>query len=240
MIPDKLKPGNLYLIPSFISETSIPGSLPSLNQEIIKGLDVFIVEELRTARRYLRSIGFSKDFDTILFFELNEHTNLTEIRDFLQPVLDGKNAGLISEAGTPCVADPGAELVMLAHQKGIRVIPLTGPNSIILALMASGLNGQNFIFHGYLPIDKVERKQAIKSLEKDIQTFGRTQIFIEAPYRNVALFDALISNCSNDIKLCIACNITSTDEFIQTKSINDWSKENPDIHKKPAVFLLNQ
>lgn len=240
MIPDKLKPGNLYLIPSFISETSIPGSLPSLNQEIIKGLDVFIVEELRTARRYLRSIGFSKDFDTILFFELNEHTNLTEIRDFLQPVLDGKNAGLISEAGTPCVADPGAELVMLAHQKGIRVIPLTGPNSIILALMASGLNGQNFIFHGYLPIDKVERKQAIKSLEKDIQTFGRTQIFIEAPYRNVALFDALISNCSNDIKLCIACNITSTDEFIQTKSIEDWKKEKPDIHKKPTVFLINQ
>ncbi len=240
MIPDKLKPGNLYLIPSFISETSIPGSLPSLNQEIIKGLDVFIVEELRTARRYLRSIGFSKDFDTILFFELNEHTNLTEIRDFLQPVLDGKNAGLISEAGTPCVADPGAELVMLAHQKGIRVIPLTGPNSIILALMASGLNGQNFIFHGYLPIDKVERKQAIKSLEKDIQTFGRTQIFIEAPYRNVALFDALISNCSNDIKLCIACNITSTDEFIQTKSIEDWKKEKPDIYKKPTVFLINQ
>jgi 16S rRNA (cytidine1402-2'-O)-methyltransferase len=240
LIPDKLKPGNLYLIPSFISETSIPGSLPSLNQEIIKGLDVFIVEELRTARRYLRSIGFSKDFDTILFFELNEHTNLTEIRDFLQPVLDGKNAGLISEAGTPCVADPGAELVMLAHQKGIRVIPLTGPNSIILALMASGLNGQNFIFHGYLPIDKVERKQAIKSLEKDIQTFGRTQIFIEAPYRNVALFDALISNCSNDIKLCIACNITSTDEFIQTKSIEDWKKEKPDIHKKPTVFLINQ
>jgi len=240
LIPDNLKPGNLYLIPSFISEAGIPGSLPSFNQEIIKGLDVFIVEELRTARRYLRSVGFSKDFESILFFELNEHTKLSEIGSYLQTVLDGRNAGLISEAGTPCVADPGAELVMLAHQNGIRVIPLTGPNSIILALMASGLNGQKFIFHGYLPIDKAERKQAIKSLEKDIQTFGRTQIFIEAPYRNVALFEALISNCSNDIKLCIACNITSTDEFIQTKTIGEWRKGKPEIHKKPAVFLLNQ
>lgn len=239
MNDDEMKQGTLYLIPSFISETYIPGSLPSINLEIINGLDVFIVEELRTARRYLRLTGFKKDFESITFFELNEHTNLNDIGGYLQPLINGQNAGILSEAGTPCVADPGAELVMMAHQMGIQVVPLTGPNSIILALMASGFNGQKFIFHGYLPVDKAERRLSIKSLEQDVKSTGRTQIFIEAPYRNLSLFESLITTCSSNIKLCIACNITSADEYIRTKTISEWRKEKPEIHKKPAVFLLN-
>jgi 16S rRNA (cytidine1402-2'-O)-methyltransferase len=159
--------------------------------------------------------------------------------DYAEPLLKGKDMGLISESGTPCVADPGSEMVLLAHQKNIPVVPLIGPNSIILALMSSGLNGQNFIFHGYLPIDKNERKQSILAMEKDSLSKHRTQIFIETPYRNLSLYETLLTICSPELKLCIACNINSTDEFIHTMAIREWKLTKPDIHKKPSVFLLN-
>lgn len=202
-------------------------------------MDDFIVEELKTARRFLRSVGYNRDFIQVNFYELNEHTDPKRIIDYLEPLLKGKNTGLLSEAGSPCVADPGSEFVNLAHQNKIPVIPLAGPNSIILALMASGLNGQNFIFHGYLPIDKTERKQVIRSMEKDSFTSRRTQLFIETPYRNLSLFESLLQNCSPDLRLCIACNINSTHEFIRTMTIREWKIVKPDIHKKPAVFLFN-
>jgi 16S rRNA (cytidine1402-2'-O)-methyltransferase len=234
-----MKPGKLYLIPTFLSDSARPDFISSYNNRILSELDEFIVEELRTARRFLRSVGYNRDFNSVNFYELNEHTDQTIIVDYVEPLLKGKDMGLISESGTPCVADPGSEMVLLAHQKKIPVVPLIGPNSIILALMASGLNGQNFIFHGYLPIDKNQRKQTILSMEKDSISKKRTQIFIETPYRNHSLYESLISICSPDLKLCIACNINSTDEFIHTMAIREWKLTKPDIHKKPSVFLLN-
>jgi len=234
-----MKPGKLYLIPTFLSDSARPDFISSYNNRILSGLDEFIVEELRTARRFLRSVGYKRDFNSVNFYELNEHTDQTIIVDYVEPLLKGKDMGLISESGTPCVADPGSEMVLLAHQKNIPVVPLIGPNSIILALMASGLNGQNFIFHGYLPIDKNERKQSILAMEKDSLSKHRTQIFIETPYRNLSLYEALLTICSPELKLCIACNINSTDEFIHTMAIREWKLTKPNIHKKPSVFLLN-
>jgi 16S rRNA (cytidine1402-2'-O)-methyltransferase len=231
--------GKLYLIPTFLSDSQSLELFSAFNSRIVLSLKEFIVEDLKSARRFLRSIGYLSDFSEILFFELNEHTNPAEIKEFVMPLLKGNNMGLISEAGTPCVADPGAELVLLAHQKNISVVPLTGPNSILLALMASGLNGQAFTFHGYLPIDKSEKNQAIKAMEKDSAHSSRTQIFIETPYRNRQLFESLMNNCKPELKLCIACNLNSTGEFIKTMTIRDWKKATPDLHKKPSVFLIN-
>jgi 16S rRNA (cytidine1402-2'-O)-methyltransferase len=231
--------GTLYLIPTFLSESALSQTISPFNTDVIKGISEFIVEELKSARRFLRSVGYQRDFNEVLFFELNEHTHLSEIDDYLQPLINGKNMGLISEAGTPCVADPGADLVLLAHRNNIKVVPLNGPNSILLALMASGLNGQAFTFHGYLPVDKNERKLALRSIEKEAGLSGKTQIFIETPYRNNQLFEAITNTCNPELKLCIACNINSQDEFINTLSLNEWKKSVPDLHKKPAVFLLN-
>lgn len=231
--------GKLYLIPAFLSGTSSIDSFSALNSKIVLSLNEFIVEDIRSARRFLRSVGYQRDFKEVVFNELNEHTNLAEIEGYLTPLLKGSDMGLISEAGTPCVADPGAELVLLAHHKHISVVPLTGPNSILLALMASGLNGQSFTFHGYLPVEKTKRNHAIKELEKNSAHTGRTQIFIETPYRNHQIFEALLNNCKPDLKLCVACSINSPDEFIKTMTIRDWKLKKPDLHKKPAVFLLN-
>ena len=234
-----MKSGKLYLIPTFLADPAPAGFISHYNLQIISELEDFIVEELRTARRFLRSVGYLRDFNSVQFFELNEHTDRATIENYLEPLLNGKNAGLISEAGTPCVADPGSDLVMLAHQKKISVVPLSGPNSIILALMASGLNGQNFIFHGYLPVDKNERNRTIRALEQDSRSSQRTQIFIETPYRNLKLFEAIIGIGSPELKFCIACNINSSEEYIRTMTIREWKSIKPDIHKKPAVFLLN-
>jgi 16S rRNA (cytidine1402-2'-O)-methyltransferase len=234
-----MNPGKLYLIPSLIAVPAPQGFLSPFNLQIISKLDEFIVEELRTARRFLRSVGYLKDFNSVHFYELNEHTDPNLIVKYLEPIIHGKNVGLISEAGTPCVADPGSDLVMLAHQKNINVIPLSGPNSVILALMSSGLNGQSFTFHGYLPIDKNERNKAIRTLDNDARSTQRTQIFIETPYRNLNLFDTILKIGSSELKLCIACNINSADEFIRTMTIREWKIIRPDIHKKPTVFLLN-
>jgi 16S rRNA (cytidine1402-2'-O)-methyltransferase len=231
--------GKLFLIPTFLSDQNGADSLPLINNLIISELNYFIVENIRSARRFLRSAGYRKDFNEVLFYELNEHTKSDEVATFLQPLLTGENMGLISEAGTPCVADPGADLVLLAHQNNIRIIPLTGSNSMLLALMASGLNGQQFTFHGYLPIERNERNKFIRSIEKDALISGRTQIFIETPYRNNQLFEALISNCNPGLKLCVACQINTEVEFIKTLTIKDWKTQVPDLHKKPTVFLIN-
>ena len=234
---DKSK-GKLYLIPSSLGNSKLNSIIPEYNSKIINRLDEFIVENIRTARRFLKKTGFKKSFDNITFHILDKHSDQTEILSYLNSIDKGKDIGLLSEAGTPCIADPGAEIVRMAHQKNIRVIPLVGPSSIFLALMASGFNGQNFVFHGYLPVKKYLKINKIKTLEKDAQQKNQTQIFIETPYRNKQLLDSIIETCNKETLLCIACDITLKNEFITTKTIAEWSKNLPEIHKRPTVFLL--
>ena len=229
--------GKLYLIPTFLGSENYNQIFPSLNREIIKELKVFIVEEERTARRFLKKIDSSITIDDLKFFVLNEHSKPFEISPYLDSCAN-ESIGLLSEAGTPCVADPGAAIVKLAHTKGIEVIPLIGPSSILLALMASGLNGQSFAFNGYLPIQKNDRARMIKLLEKRSATENQTQLFIETPYRNLQLFDEFLTHCDAETKLCIACDITSENQFIKTFSIKEWKTKKPDIHKRPAIFLI--
>jgi 16S rRNA (cytidine1402-2'-O)-methyltransferase len=193
---------------------------------------------LRTARRYLKLLDKEKDIDHSSFFILDKHTGADEFISFLKPIEEGHDVGILSEAGCPGVADPGAEIVKLAHQKNITVVPLTGPSSLLLALMASGLNGQNFAFNGYLPIDKSERAKAIKHLETKSIKENQTQIFIEAPYRNDALAREIIKNARPTTRLCIACDLTLPDAFIKTLPVAQWKKKLPDLHKKPTVFLF--
>ncbi len=230
--------GVLYLIPSFLSETDFENVFPELNRKITLNLDEFIVEELKTARRFLRKIGYMKDFDEVVFHLLNEHTEETELEGFLNNLMAGNNVGLLSEAGTPCIADPGAEIVRIAQQRNIKVVPLIGPSSIYLALMASGFNGQNFIFHGYLPVDKRERKRKLLELEQNAGKLGQTQIFIETPYRNNQMFQSIIEVCNPESLLCVATNVTGSNERITSKTIKDWRKTNLNIHKQPTVFLI--
>jgi len=234
-----MKSGTVFLIPVFLSDTSSNNVFPNDNMETISGLDNFIVENLRTARRFLRKVGFKKDFDKINFYELNEHTDPSEIYSYLIDVKKGEDIGLMSEAGIPCVADPGYQIVSLAHQHGIDVKPLIGPSSILLALMGSGFNGQQFVFHGYLPIDKSERRKTILNIENIARKSNQTQIFIETPYRNNKLLADILSFCTDNTMLCIAANITGKYEFIKTKSIGQWKKTKIDLHKKPTVFLIN-
>lgn len=230
--------GNLYLFPTTLGETDYKKVIPDYNIQVLLTIDVFIVEEIRTARRFLRKVGYKNDFELVTFHELNEHTRHEDISEYLNEIAIGKNIGLLSEAGCPAVADPGSQVVLLAHQKNIRVIPLTGPSSIILSLMASGLDGQNFTFHGYLPVKVGERIQKIKELNRSLRTKTHTHIFIEAPYRNKHIIESLLSACGDNTRLCIASNITMDDESILTKSIGEWKKINPDPGKKPTIFLL--
>ena len=230
---------NLYLIPSFLAETNTKAIFSSYNLNLIQSLDIFIVENLRTARRFLRKVDYKKPFDEVVFFELNKHTDPLQYPSYLKGCSEGRAIGLISEAGSPCIADPGADLVALAHQLGIRVVPLIGPSSILLALIASGFNGQNFAFNGYLPIDKKQREQKIKELEGKVHSHRQTQIFMETPYRNNTMISSLLSVCRKDTLLCIASEITHDNwEKIQTKRISDWKKSVPDYHKKTCVFLI--
>jgi 16S rRNA (cytidine1402-2'-O)-methyltransferase len=231
--------GKIFLIPTFLSPSASSQHLPDYSINKILELEEFIVEELKTARRFLKKVGYKREFDEVIFHELNEHTDPANLKEFIKGALLGRELGLISEAGVPCIADPGSDLVMLAHQSGIRVIPLAGPGSIYLGLMASGLNGQKFTFHGYLPVDKKLRKQSLIEIEKKIRARHYTQIFIETPYRNLQLYEAILNTCSPELMLCIACDITSENEFIKTMSLADWKKEAPDIHKRPVVFLMN-
>lgn len=229
----------LFLIPTPLGDTAPDHVLPAYALLQLQQLDVFIVEELRTARRFLRKCGYKKDFDEVRFYLLNEHTPPDEVAGFLEPARTGINTGLLSEAGCPAVADPGSQAVKLAHEAGIRVVPLSGPSSILMALMGSGFNGQHFTFHGYLPVKAPERSKKIREIERDILRTGQTHIFIEAPYRNKHMIDSILANCGNELLLCIASNISLPDESIHTASVAQWKKRNPDPGKKPTVYLLS-
>jgi len=229
--------GTLYLIPTTMSETDITQVLPSYNTTLLRQLTHFVVEEIKTARRFIKICQHPTAIDDLTFYELNEHTDKDSIEHMLTPLLQGIDIGVISEAGCPAIADPGADIVALAHKKNIKVVPLVGPSSILLALMASGMNGQNFCFHGYLPL-KDERKKALKQLEQTSKQKKQTQLFIEAPYRNQKFLEEILQVCLPETKLCIGMNITGSDEFIVTKTIRDWKKSIPDINKKPTIFLL--
>lgn len=230
----------LYLIPTTLGDTSIERVLPPDLTQLISSVPVFIVENIRTARRFLKKVNPAIVIDDLIFFELNQHTEKKEIVRYLEPNQKGLDIGIISEAGCPGVADPGAEVVKIAHAKNIQVVPLVGPSSILLALMASGMSGQNFAFNGYLPIKNPEKSQQIKMLEKRMQTEGQTQIFIEAPYRNVQLLDELLKNCDPQTMLCIAADITLDTEFIRSKPVSYWKTNVPDIQKRPAIFMIGK
>jgi 16S rRNA (cytidine1402-2'-O)-methyltransferase len=231
--------GKLYLIPSALSDdnTSV---LPQSVLDIVTTLDEFIVENEKTARYFLKAIGIRTPLQSLTLYSLNEHTESAKISNLLAPLIAGKNVGLLSEAGAPAVADPGSELVRLAHQKGIEVISLIGPSSIILALMASGLNGQSFAFAGYLPKERNERIKKLKELEKLALSRNQTQIFIETPYRNQHLFEDMLTTLDKKTFICIACNITAKNEFIKTRTVEEWKKKIPDLNKKPTVFLIGK
>lgn len=230
--------GTLYLIPSPLGDNDPAEVIPASVLELIPTLSHFFVEELRTARRYLSKTGLKGHIDSLSLYELNEHTGSAEIEEYIKVLLDGNNAGLISEAGLPAIADPGSSLVALAHKHNIKVIPLSGPSSIVLSLIASGMNGQNFAFNGYLPVKPEERKSKIKQIEKLSLTSGQSQIIIETPYRNNSLFEDIIKICHSTTRLAVAANITLPDAFIKTKTIEEWKKEKLDLNKKPCVFIL--
>lgn len=230
--------GKLYLIPTILGEGTQEATLPSTILKAIKEIDVFIVENLRTARRHIRKLDREKNIDATTFYSYGKYDTLNLEQDFLPHILSGQNVGLLSEAGLPCVADPGSKIVAYAHDFQIDVVPFVGPSSILLALMASGLNGQNFAFTGYLPIDKSERTKIIKQLEELVKKTGQTQIFMETPYRNNQLIETLLKTCSNNTKLCMASDITLPTENIKTKTIAEWKQTKINLDKKPTIFLI--
>jgi 16S rRNA (cytidine1402-2'-O)-methyltransferase len=231
--------GILYLIPSTLGDNSeLNAVLPINIQRTTIKLKIFIVEELRTARRFLKRIDNTIDIDLLTFLEYNEHSVKTDVSPYIAPLLKGHDVGLLSEAGLPCIADPGQEIVREAHSHGIEVYPLTGPSSIMLALIASGGNGQNFAFNGYLPVDKYARRNKIRQVESIAKQFGQTQVFIETPYRNNQLLEAIIENCHDETLLCVAVDITLPTQNVICKPIKLWKKKKTDINKKPAVFVM--
>lgn len=236
----KLRMAKLYMIPTTLGDSTIERVLPPDLTQLISSLSVFIVENVRTARRFLKKVNPAIVIDNLTFFELNQHTDRKDITRFLEPNKQGLDIGIISEAGCPGIADPGAEVVRIAHTKNIQVVPLVGPSSILLALMASGMSGQSFAFNGYLPIKNPDKSQQIKLLENRMQAEGQTQIFIEAPYRNAQLLDSLLNHCEPETMLCIAVDITLDTEFICSKPISFWKTNIPDIQKRPAIFMIGK
>ncbi|MEN9447715.1 MAG: hypothetical protein RJA25_1005 [Bacteroidota bacterium] len=230
--------GKLYLIPIVLAENTAH-TIPAYVKDIIINTDIYIVENLKTARRFIKSIYKEKNIDECTFVELDKHNNYKFDDSILSEIFNGKNIGLMSEAGTPCIADPGNKVVEAAHEMEIIVMPLVGPNSIMMALMSSGFNGQQFSFNGYLPIENNERKSRLQQMET-LAKKGVTQIFMDTPYRNQKLLDELISVCKFDTMLCIACNITAKDEFIKTLPLAEWKNRKTDINKKPAIFVLGK
>ncbi len=229
----------LYLIPCTLGDTPIEQVLPTYNTEVVRQIRHFIVEEIRTARRFLRRVDREFPIDDCTFYEMGKHADEGRYTSYLQPISDGHPVGVISEAGCPAVADPGADIVCIAQRRGIRVVPLVGPNSMIMAVMASGLNGQSFAFNGYLPIDDGERAQRLKSLEQRAQRERQTQLFIETPYRNRKMFDTLTRTLNPKTRLCIAAGITTQEEWIHTHTIGEWRTLSlPDLSKVPAIFLV--
>lgn len=232
--------GKLYLIPTTLGESNPDDVLPQTVKRSIDFITDYIVENEKTARKFIKSVHPEKTQASLRISVLNKHTEIQDYELMIQPCLQGKNIGLMSEAGCPGVADPGAAIVKIAHEKGIQVVPLVGPSSILLALMGSGMNGQSFAFNGYLPIDKSEKKTVLKNLEKLSYDKNQSQLFIETPYRNNKLLDDILQNLQPSTKLCIACDITLPTEFIKTLKVQDWKKAKPDLHNRPAIFIIHK
>ncbi|NNC45692.1 MAG: SAM-dependent methyltransferase [Winogradskyella sp.] len=232
--------GNLYLIPTRLGDNPPLEVLPISIKRIIEQLDHYIVENEKTARAFIKRIVSGKSQPDLRLKVLNKYTSEMDKDTFLNPCLEGYSVGLLSEAGCPAIADPGSEIVALAHQMGIRVVPMVGPSSIVLALMSSGLNGQNFGFNGYLPIEKSERKSEIKRLERNSSEYNRAEIFIETPYRNTSIMEDLLKTLHPNTKLCVACDLTLPTEFIRTKTAVDWQGHKEDLHKRPAIFIIQK
>lgn len=233
-----MKEAALYLIPSTLGDTPVDRVLPPYNLRIISDLRHFIVENLRTARRFLKQCNPEIDIDSLTFYALNEHTDRHHISAYLKPIRQGESVGIISEAGCPAIADPGADVVAIAQSERIKVVPLVGPSSLLMAMMASGFNGQSFAFHGYLPIESGERIKMLKKLENRAYAENQTQLFIETPYRNQKLAEDILQHCKPQTPLCIAMNISCEDEYITTKPVKAWKGNLPEMHKKPCVFLI--
>ena len=232
--------GKLYLIPTTLGESNAEEVLPQLVKRVIETVDHYIVENEKTARKSIRAVFPEKVQSSLLLSTLNKHTDISEHNEMLQPCLKGINIGLMSEAGCPGVADPGAAIVKLAHEKGIQVVPLVGPSSILLAMMASGMNGQSFAFNGYLPIDKSEKKSALKNFEKLSQDKNQSQLFIETPYRNNKLMEDLLQTLHPNTHLCIAADITLPTEYIKTFRVSEWKRVKVDLHNRPTIFILHK
>lgn len=232
--------GKLFMIPTSLGECDVHKILPLYVKEHIYNLDEFIVENSKTARSFLKKMNIPTPQNKLKIHVLNKHTDQEDIHGFLNACRNGKNIGLISDAGCPGVADPGAEITNIAHEENIRVVPLVGPSSILLALMASGMNGQSFTFNGYLPIEYSERKKKLQNLEKNSRHYNQTQIFIETPYRNDKLIDSIYQNLQGNTKLCIACDLSLNSEYIKTKTVNEWKKvSKPRLKKRPCIFLIH-
>lgn len=212
--------------------------MPAYNKEVIAGIRHFIVEDVRSARRFLKKVDKEADIDAMTFYPLNKHTSPADMAGYLKPLLEGNPMGVISEAGCPAIADPGADVVAMAQRKGLKVVPLVGPSSILLSLMASGFNGQSFAFNGYLPIEPAERAKKIKQLEQRAYTEQQTQLFIETPYRNNKMLEDIVHNCRPQTLLCVAANITCEGQYIRTQSVKEWQRQLPDLSKIPCIFLL--
>lgn len=232
--------GKLYLIPTTLGDNEPLEVMPLSIKKVIEQLEYFIVENEKSARRFIKKITPKKSQPSLVLKTLDKYSDEIEIRTYLDVCNQGISVGLLSEAGVPAVADPGASIVKLAHQKNIQVVPLVGPSSILMAMMSSGMNGQNFAFNGYLPIDNADRKKEIKQLEKLSKDKNQSQIFIETPYRNEKLFEVLKQTLSPSTLLCIACDISLDTEYIKSKSIQDWKKEHPSLHKRPTIFIIHK
>lgn len=231
----------LYLIPVTLGDTPHENVLPSNNAQVVRGIRHFVVEEIRTARRFLRRMDREFPIDECTFFEMGKHADPSRFAEYLAPISKGHSVGVISEAGCPAVADPGADVVSIAQKRNVRVVPLVGPSSMILAVMASGLGGQSFAFNGYLPVQDGDRAKRLKQLESRAWAEGQTQLFIETPYRNRKMFDTMCATLRPDTRMCIAAGITTEDEWIRTQTIREWKNTGmPDLGKVPAIFLIGR
>ncbi|HPR31088.1 MAG TPA: SAM-dependent methyltransferase [Prolixibacteraceae bacterium] len=233
-------PGKLYLIPSLLGDSHPDLVLPPTIRTLVSSIQHYLVEDIRTARRFLKKMDPNIQPDQLTFFEINKRTRFDELSAFLGRAKEGLDIGVLSEAGCPGIADPGADAVKIAHQMDIEVVPLVGPSSVLLSLMASGLNGQNFTFTGYIPIQHPGRGKTIRYLESRALSDKQTQIFIETPYRNNNLVSDLLKTLRETTRLCIACDLTLETQFIKTKTVKEWKKSVPDLHKRPAIFLIGQ
>lgn len=228
----------LYLLPVTLGDTPLENVLPAYNKEIILSIRHFIVEDVRSARRFLKKADREIDIDSLTFYTLNKHTSAEALSGYLEPLVQGHPMGVISEAGCPAVADPGADVVAIAQRRNLKVVPLVGPSSIILSVMASGFNGQSFAFHGYLPIEPAERAKRIKLLEQRVYAEDQTQLFIETPYRNNKMAEDILRNCRPQTRLCIAADITCPGESIKTRTVKEWHGKLPDLSRIPCIFLI--